>query len=204
MNQVVKEVEDSFKAKKITAVKSGDTVKVSQRIKEGDKERVQIFEGLVINTRRKGSNTFTITVRRIASGVGVEKTFQPHSPLVEKIEVVKRSKVRRNRLSYMRGRSGKAARMASVNFDSDAVNFVPDVEDKFAPKTAEDLAPKEEVADDGQSSNQDKEVEEKSVKNKDSDGKTDKKVINEADKASNSKVDSAEVEKKDQETASDK
>jgi len=149
MNQLLKTVEDSFKSKKVTDVRSGDTVRVSQRIKEGNKERVQLFEGLVINTRRRGSSTFTITVRRIASGVGVEKTYQPHSPLVEKIEVIKRSKVRRNNLSYMRGRSGKSARLASVDFDRDEINFVPDVEDKDAPKIAEDTLPAEAEMESG-------------------------------------------------------
>jgi len=133
MLKLLKKVEDQYKSAKVTDVKSGDTVRVHQRIKEGSKERIQVFEGLVIRTRRLGSATATIAVRRISSGVGVEKTFQIHSPLIEKLEVVKRSKVRRNNLSYMRRRSGKSARLAGVDFDSDAVNYVPDVEAKEEP-----------------------------------------------------------------------
>lgn len=128
MHALIQKVENSFKKKQVVDVRSGDTVKVHQRIKEGNKERIQIFEGLVIRTDRKDSMTSTITVRRIASGVGVEKSFLLHSPLVEKVEVVKRSKVRRKYLTYMRERSGKSARLAAVDFDKKAVNDVTDPE----------------------------------------------------------------------------
>ncbi len=128
MHALIKQVESKFLKKQVVDVRSGDTVKVHQRIKEGAKERVQMFEGLVIRTDRKDSLTSTITVRRISSGVGVEKSFLLHSPLVEKVEVVKRSKVRRNYLSYMRKRSGKSARLAAVDFDKMSVNDVTDPE----------------------------------------------------------------------------
>lgn len=128
MHALIEKVESQYKKRQVVDVRSGDTVKVHQRIKEGNKERIQIFEGLVIRTDRKDSLTSTITVRRIASGVGVEKSFLLHSPLVEKIEVVKRSKVRRNYLSYMRERSGKSARLAAVDFDKKSVNDVTDPE----------------------------------------------------------------------------
>ncbi|MEI9914379.1 MAG: 50S ribosomal protein L19 [Candidatus Saccharibacteria bacterium] len=95
-------------------VRSGDTVRVHQRIKEGNKERVQVFQGLVIKTSSRGGHLSRITVRRIASGIGVEKSFLMHSPLIVKVEVTKRSKVRRNYLSYMRSRTGKSARLANV------------------------------------------------------------------------------------------
>ncbi|MDQ5969504.1 MAG: large subunit ribosomal protein [Patescibacteria group bacterium] len=124
MHALIEKIENSYKKNQVVDVRSGDTVKVHQRIKEGNKERIQIFEGLVIRTDRKDSLTSTITVRRIASGVGVEKSFLLHSPLVEKVEVVKRSKVRRKYLSYMRNRSGKSARLASVDFDKKAVNDI--------------------------------------------------------------------------------
>ncbi len=124
MHALIKQVESQFLKKQVVDVRSGDTVKVHQRIKEGNKERVQVFEGLVIRTDRKDSLTSTITVRRIASGVGVEKSFLLHSPLVEKVEVVKRSKVRRKYLTYMRERSGKSARLAAVDFDKKAVNEI--------------------------------------------------------------------------------
>src|SRR6185295_5181563 len=110
----------------VVDVKSGDTVKVHQKIREGNKERVQIFQGLVIRTDRKASHTSRITVRRIASGVGVEKSFLLHSPLVLTIEVTKRSKVRRNYLSYMRKLTGKSARLSGLDFDRNAVNAVHD------------------------------------------------------------------------------
>lgn len=129
MQSVIQKINEKFMKPAVVDVKSGDTVKVHQKIKEGNKERVQIFQGLVIRTDRKGSHTSRITVRRIASGVGVEKSFLVHSPLVLKIEVTKRSKVRRNYLTYMRERTGKSARLQSVAFDNKAVN---DVYDKAA------------------------------------------------------------------------
>lgn len=125
MQSVIQKIEEKFKKHAVVDVRSGDTVKVYQKIKEGNKERVQMFQGLVIRTDRKGSHTSRITVRRIASGVGVEKSFLLHNPLVEKIEVVKRSKVRRNFLTYMRERTGKSARLQSVDFDREGVNKVP-------------------------------------------------------------------------------
>ena len=96
----------------IPAFNVGDTVKVHVKIKEGNRERIQIFEGFVLK-RQNGGIGETFTVRRIASGVGVEKTFPIHSPLVEKIEVVKRGKVRRARLHYMRARTGNSAKIKS-------------------------------------------------------------------------------------------
>ena len=122
MKSLTQQIEETYQKKKVADVRSGDTVRVSQKIKEGSKERVQVFEGLVIRTKRQGSLTSSITVRRISSGVGVEKSFLLHSPLIEKVEVVKRSKVRRNYLTYMRDRSGKSARLDSVEFDRDAAN----------------------------------------------------------------------------------
>jgi large subunit ribosomal protein L19 len=138
---VIKDIEAKYKKSQVVDVRSGDTVRVHQKIREGNKERVQIFEGLVIRTDRKDSHTASITVRRIASGVGVEKTFLLHSPLVLKIEVTKRSKVRRNYLTYMRARTGKSARLASTEFDREAVNAVHDEQAE-----AEEEKLKEEVA----------------------------------------------------------
>ena len=89
---------------------SGDTVRVHARVVEGDKERIQVFEGVVIRRRNKGLVS-NFTVRKIASGVGVERTFPVNSPRVDKIEVVRHGKVRRNSLYYLRGRTGKAARI---------------------------------------------------------------------------------------------
>ena len=122
MQSVIQKIEAKYKKHAVVDVKSGDTVRVSQKIKEGNKERVQMFEGLVIRTNRTESHTSSITVRRIASGVGVEKTYVMHSPLLVKVEVVKRSKVRRNYLGYMRTLKGKSARLSGVDFDKTAVN----------------------------------------------------------------------------------
>lgn len=123
---LIQKVNDEQKKAQVVDVRSGDTVRVHQKIKEGNKERIQMFEGVVIRTDNKGQHTSRITVRKVASGVGVEKSFLLHSPLVEKIEVVRRSKVRRNFLSYLRQRSGKSARLTAVQFDREAVNSVRD------------------------------------------------------------------------------
>lgn len=122
MFQLIQAVNDAQRKKKIVDARSGDTVRVHQKIREGNKERVQVFEGVVIRTDRKNSHTSSFTVRRIASGVGVEKTFLMHSPLVLKVEITKRSKVRRKYLSYLRERSGKSARLTGVSFDRNKVN----------------------------------------------------------------------------------
>jgi large subunit ribosomal protein L19 len=142
MQSLIQKVEANYKKGQVVDVKTGDTVKVHQKIKEGNKERIQIFEGLVIRTSKKNSLTSTIVVRRIASGVGVEKSFLLHGPNVLKIEVVKRSKVRRNYLSYMRERTGKSARLTSVDFDKKSVNEIRDIE---AEKAEEELAKQKEA-----------------------------------------------------------
>lgn len=138
---LIQKVNDEQKKKQVVDARSGDTVRVYQKIKEGNKERIQMFEGVVIRTDNKGQHTSRITVRKVASGVGVEKSFLLHSPLVERVEVVRRAKVRRNFLSYLRERSGKSARLKSVDFDRKAVN---DVHNAKAEAEAERL--KEEAA----------------------------------------------------------
>jgi large subunit ribosomal protein L19 len=109
---VMSSVTNEYMKSDIPAFNVGDTVKVHVKIKEGNRERIQIFEGFVLK-RQGGGIGETFTVRRIASGVGVEKTFPIHSPLVEKIEVVRHGKVRRARLHYMRQRTGKSAKIKS-------------------------------------------------------------------------------------------
>ena len=133
---LIQKVNDEQKKAGVVDARSGDTVRVHQKIKEGNKERVQIFEGLVIRTDNKKSHTSRITVRKIASGVGVEKSFLLHSPLVEKIEIVRRAKVRRNYLTFLRGRSGKSARLTAKNFDREAVNTIAEAPAE-APKAEE-------------------------------------------------------------------
>lgn len=119
---ILKQIGDAQKKKAVVDVRPGDTVKVTQKIKEGEKFRLQVFEGVVIRVDRKESHTARIVVRKVTSGVGVEKSYLIHSPLVEKIEITKRSKVRRNNLSYLRDRSGKSARLQGKGFDRAAVN----------------------------------------------------------------------------------
>lgn len=126
MQSVIQKIGEKYKKSQVVDVRSGDTVRVHQKIREGNKERVQTFQGLVIRTDRKGTHLSRITVRRIASGVGVEKSFLLHSPLVVKIEVTKRSKVRRNYLTYMRKLTGKSARLSGTDFDREAVNAIHD------------------------------------------------------------------------------
>ena len=142
MFELIQKVEQRYRKHAVVDARTGDTVRVHQKVREGSKERVQVFEGVVIRTDRKDSITSTITVRRIASGVGVEKSYLVHSPLVLKIEVVKRSKVRRKYLTYLRERSGKSARLTAVTFDKNAVNTVAD---KAAEEEIEHI--KEELAE---------------------------------------------------------
>ncbi len=146
MESLIEQISKKYLKASVVKVKSGDTVKVHQKIKEGNKERIQVFQGLVIKTTQPKSHMSRITVRRIASGVGVEKSFLLHSPLIVKVEVTKRSKVRRNYLTYMRQRTGKSARLSSVDFDRNEVNRVNDIEppkDTKPVETTPEETPKE-------------------------------------------------------------
>ena len=107
---LIKSITQEYEKTDIPAFSVGDTVRVHIKIKEGNRERIQIFEGFVLK-KQNGGISETFTVRRIASGVGVEKTFMLHSPLVEKIELIRKGDVRRAKLKYMRARTGKAARI---------------------------------------------------------------------------------------------
>ncbi len=107
---IIDKIEQEQMKENVPDFKSGDKVKVHVRIKEGEKERVQIFEGIVIK-RQNGGSRASFTVRKMASGVGVERTFPIHSPMIDKIEVVTKGVVRRARLYYLRDRTGKAARI---------------------------------------------------------------------------------------------
>ena len=110
---LIKTIEESQKKEEIGNFKVGDTVKVHVKIKEGDKSRIQVFEGVVIE-RAGGGISETFTVRKISNQIGVERKFPLHSPIIDHIEVVRHGKVRRNKLSYLRNRSGKAARLKEV------------------------------------------------------------------------------------------
>lgn len=124
--ELIQKVNEAQKKPAVVDVRTGDTVRVSQKIREGNKERIQVFEGTVIRTDRKDSHTARFVVRKVTSGVGVEKSFLIHSPLVDKVEVVRRAKVRRKYLSFLRDRSGKSARLKSVDFNREAINTLPE------------------------------------------------------------------------------
>ncbi len=113
MSELIKLIEQEYAEKRneIPEFKAGDTVNVHVKIREGNKERVQQFQGAVIQRKNANSNGETFTVRKISNGIGVERIFPLLSPNIEKIEIVRRGKVRRARLFYLRGRQGKAARI---------------------------------------------------------------------------------------------
>ena len=112
MNDIIKKIEDAQLKEGVGNFRVGDTVRVYAKIKEGNRERIQMFEGIVMK-RQNGGSRETFTVRKISSGVGVEKTWPLHTPLIEKVEVVRRGDVRRAKLNYMRERTGKAAKIKS-------------------------------------------------------------------------------------------
>ena len=112
MNEIIKNIE-AAQLREVAEFNVGDTVKVYNKIKEGNRERIQVFEGIVIK-RQGGSNRETFTVRKTSSGIGVEKTWPLHTPLIEKIEVVRRGKVRRAKLFYLRDRVGKRAKVKEL------------------------------------------------------------------------------------------
>ena len=112
-NRLVEEITASQLRSDLPEFKSGDEVKVSVRIIEGNKSRIQVFQGVVIQRRGGGVNA-TFTVRKVSSGIGVERTFPLHSPSIAGIEVLRKGKVRRNKITYIRKRSGKAARIKEV------------------------------------------------------------------------------------------
>ncbi len=113
MNEIIREIEATQLKEEVPQFNTGDTVKVYGKIKEGNRERIQVFEGIVLK-KQGGSNRATFTVRKTSNGVGVEKTWPLHSPNVEKVEVVRRGKVRRAKLNYLRDRVGKAAKVKEI------------------------------------------------------------------------------------------
>lgn len=113
MNDIIKNIEATQLRAEVPVFHVGDTVRVHAKIKEGTRERIQIFEGIVLK-RQGGSSRETFTVRKNSNGIGVEKTWPLHSPFVEKIEVIRRGKVRRAKLYYLRGRVGKRAKVKEL------------------------------------------------------------------------------------------
>lgn len=113
MNEIIKNIEAAQLKEQVPEFSVGDTVKVHAKIKEGNRERIQIFEGTVLK-KQGGSTRATFTVRKTSNGVGVEKTWPLHSPNVERVEVVRRGKVRRAKLTYLRNRVGKRAKVKEL------------------------------------------------------------------------------------------
>ena len=113
MNEIIRSIEAEQLKAEVAEFAVGDTVKVYGKIKEGNRERIQVFEGIVLK-KQGGSSRETFTVRKMSNGVGVEKTWPLHSPNVEKIEVVRRGKVRRAKLNYLRERVGKRAKVKEL------------------------------------------------------------------------------------------
>ena len=113
MNDIIKNIEAAQMKAEVPQFNVGDTVRVHGKIKEGNRERIQIFEGVVLK-KQGGSNRETFTVRKNSNGIGVEKTWPLHSPNVERVEVIRRGKVRRAKLNYLRQRVGKAAKVKAL------------------------------------------------------------------------------------------
>ena len=113
MNEIIKKIEEAQLKAEVPEFSVGDTVRVHAKIKEGARERIQIFEGVVMK-KQGGSSRETFTVRKSSNGVGVEKTWPLHSPNVAKVDVVRRGKVRRAKLNYLRSRIGKAAKVKEL------------------------------------------------------------------------------------------
>ena len=127
MNEIIKNIEAAQLKAEVPAFNTGDTVRVHALIKEGNRERVQVFEGTVLK-KQGGSNRATFTVRKNSNGIGVEKTWPLHSPNVEKIEVIRRGKVRRAKLNYLRKRVGKAAKVKELVKLREENNYKYDIE----------------------------------------------------------------------------
>ena len=140
---IIKSIEHEQLKNKIPDLKIGDTVRVHQRIKEGNRERIQVFEGIIIKKQNGGVNA-TFTVRKISYGVGVEKTFLVHSPMVEKVELVRVGKARRAKLYYLRDRVGKAAKTkenTGARIENREITIKADLAEEAPVETAPEEAP---------------------------------------------------------------
>jgi len=136
---------DKKNMKKIPVLMPGDTARVSTKIKEGSKERIQVFEGVVIKKQGGTGIGASVTVRKISYGIGVERTFLVHSPMISKIQVVKRAKVRRANIGYLRGLTGKSAKLKEKQFDALAVNVQ---EEDLAPADQAEIEEPVEISED--------------------------------------------------------
>ncbi len=137
MTNKTQEFTKEFLKTNLPDIKPGDIVKVHQKIKEGDKERIQVFEGVVLALKHGKGITGTFTVRKIISGIGVEKTYPLHSPNIEKVEIVSRSKIRRSKLYYLRNLTGKKAKLKRKEY----VPGAEIVEEKETPQPEPEIKP---------------------------------------------------------------
>ena len=168
---IIKSIEHEQLKNTIPDIKVGNTVKVHVRIKEGNKERIQVFEGIVIKKQGGGVNA-TFTVRKISYGVGVEKTFLIHSPLVEKVEVVRVGKARRAKLYYLRERPGKASKtkeMVGARIENKEIVIKEDlskepVKEEIAEVVSKEVKPEEPVAENAEAKETAAKVVEKETK----------------------------------------
>lgn len=145
---IIKSIEHEQLKNKIPDLHVGDTVRVHQRIKEGNRERIQVFEGIIIKKQGGGVNA-TFTVRRVAYGVGVEKTFLVHSPMVEKVELVRVGKSRRAKLYYLRDRVGKSAKTKEnlgARIENKEITVKEDLVEEVIEETSTEVAPEEAPA----------------------------------------------------------
>lgn len=179
---LVKYVREKQLKTKLPQIKPGNIVAVHQRIKEGSKERVQIFKGIVIKLKGGYGVDGSFTVRKVASGVGVEKTFLFNSPLVEKIQILKQAKVRRAKLYYLRGRFGKSARLNLIGDEQGTESLIKELvgEEKSEVKETEVVEKEEESEKTEPKAKKEVKSEEKEAKK--SDSKTGKKSKKEVDK----------------------
>lgn len=164
----IEDLRKEGKKMEVGAFSAGQTVRVFRKIKEGDKERVQIFDGLVIQVRNQKSTSASITVRKIVGGIGVEQVFPVHSPLIEKIELVKEAKVRRGRLYFMRNLRGKAARLKERFFTEEELKSMQPVMIEEVLET-EPVIEEEKPRDDTETANDTAEAAENSDSEQDQD-----------------------------------
>jgi len=143
MNKIEKFNREQLK-KGLDDIRPGDTIKVHQKIKEKDKQRIQVFEGLVLARKHGKGISSTVTVRKLVSGIGVERVFPLHSPNIEKIEIIKRGKVKRAKLYYLRKAKGKKARLKKVDFEQSVIQETKEsAQEETEEKPAEEKPEKE-------------------------------------------------------------
>ena len=197
MDQKIIDFNKKQQHNKFPKINVGDIVRVHRKIKEGEKERIQVFKGLVIAIKGKQSSSPTITVRRVSAGVGIEMIFPIFSPVIEKIEILRHSKVRRSKLYYMRERFGKAAKMKAIELTDEEKDFY----NKKAKQATDDKEATETKASKKEENKKDEEN--KEIKKGSNEDKKDNKKKN-SEKDSRNDKDSKKADKKEQTTEENK